>query len=930
MKVDTLVKIVESEKCGLDKSSYEDLYSSANVGGDFIKSNPSAKQISDIKDIGFDGLLKLKLENVPGHLAYWLVKTFNPFESSLMGGQLPIRDEDIHLAVGIPLGPLNVVQATKIEKSDAYVEAISLWKLGVKGVTTSLRILKCLRDVSLISSFNWCYFTRAAMIDSIMKWQENEKKGNVKAFKGPIMVLVLIYLDRVVFKLRSVLRAFPTLPTWTKEDAKSRIRAEKKEAGGFGFGFVDVPLVKENFSITNDDQPTTNIDTGIEVKGDTGVYANDCIRTLVSAASGLTEAFKKIYVALLAVKTALPNCEAVGQMEYFAHGLMEGVFLSQKLYESKDDDCPDAQCNDVQKNVEKVEQDPNENTKKKPSVSIPLENDNFFCNDELWAAVDELVKVFKSEHAAKKHCNIKRRRPPQDPSIPSFKLLDSQDDSEFSSHCTPMNVGSPLIASVQRSKFGAETSSGTHVPVTEQPSIDDIPPLPLKRSIVSTGVFKSPFLQRNINVLKDLTQSEKEISNFAFAEGLDDSEVLFVSGQFQLTRFDMKSLLSEEKISPNIINLWGQILNKQELNKSADSPLRLYAIVRNEDVICDVNVDFTKLMLMFFPFAFEEPVLICVNFLSSKIEVIHPMRPKSIAYWHHVQVVKNFIGRNMVSKSKRFQDVISKFKVEEYMPRLNIIDKIDTGIHLICHMEVYKGNQRQFPTGITKQFPNNGPAEVIINKLKVKYCHAILLFDLNALKDKVTKDAKALLDVKMGVVIRSPSLNGEWLRPCMAWIRHCPADLGLPSCSSSGLRPRPRGDVHINGPRALGGYIVWSQSAATASIDGLTGRALNMLMRIVYDVDVVIRSPSLNGEWLRPCMAWIRHCPADLGLPSCSSSGLRPRPRGDVHINGPRALGGYIVWSQSAATASIDGLTGRALNMLMRIVYDVEYEMTGV
>ncbi|KAK9676275.1 hypothetical protein RND81_11G066100 [Saponaria officinalis] len=302
-----------------------------------------------------------------------------------MRGQLSIRDEDIHLAVGIPFCPLNVVQATKMEKSNAYVEAVSLWKrqfgsdvnyitkndilekmkeqneggddfkrifivyivscflVGVKGVTPSLRILKCLRDVSLISSFNWCYFTRAAMIESIMKWQDNEKKGNVKAFKGPIMVLVLIYLDRVVFKLRLVPRAFPTLSTWTKEDAKSRIQAEKKEVGGFGFGFVDAPLVKENFSITNDDQTTTNIDLDTEVEGDTGVYANDCIRTLVSAASGFTHAFKIFSVALMAAKTVLPNCEAVGQMEYLANGLMKGVVLSQKRYESEDGDCPDAQ-----------------------------------------------------------------------------------------------------------------------------------------------------------------------------------------------------------------------------------------------------------------------------------------------------------------------------------------------------------------------------------------------------------------------------------------------------------------------------------------------------------------------------------------------------------------------------------------------------------
>ncbi|KAK9672918.1 hypothetical protein RND81_12G134800 [Saponaria officinalis] len=254
---------------------------------DFINNNLSERQISDIQEMGFEGILKLKTDKVPGQLAYWLVKKFNPFDSSLMGGQLKIRDEDIHLAIGIPNGKKVVVQASKKDESDEYRQSLSRWQsqfngsmitkndvlsrmtdqkeggddfkrnfivyivctflAGVKGVTPSLRVLKCLDDVTIIPELNWCRFTREAMVNNTIKWQkECEKGAQEKLFKGPIMILVFIYLDRVVFKLRSVPRTFPTLSTWSKVEIGKRIFDEKKEAGNFGYGLVDSPLVKEN------------------------------------------------------------------------------------------------------------------------------------------------------------------------------------------------------------------------------------------------------------------------------------------------------------------------------------------------------------------------------------------------------------------------------------------------------------------------------------------------------------------------------------------------------------------------------------------------------------------------------------------------------------------------------------------------------------
>jgi len=57
-----------------------------------------------------------------------------------------------------------------------------------------------------------------------------------KYYKGPIMVLVYIYLDRVMQLWRSVHRVFPTLSAWTKAEISSRVAIEEKD--GFGTGAV--------------------------------------------------------------------------------------------------------------------------------------------------------------------------------------------------------------------------------------------------------------------------------------------------------------------------------------------------------------------------------------------------------------------------------------------------------------------------------------------------------------------------------------------------------------------------------------------------------------------------------------------------------------------------------------------------------------------
>ncbi|KAH9620093.1 hypothetical protein KSS87_004840 [Heliosperma pusillum] len=248
---------------------------------------PSDNQILAIKQMGFEGLLHIQTDTVPGNLAYWLVSTFDPYKGCLLDGNLPILEEDIHACMGIPMGPLVVDEApigdkspqflslledfkreyesdlidvkvilrelsTQIDGGDSFkrnfiVYIFSSFLGGVKGNKASLRILKSLSDTSLISEYNWCNFIKKKLAEQVLSWQKEEfsEEKTVKEnwFGGPIMVLVFFYLYRCVFMVRTVSRQYPTLSTWTKKAISKRIKDELKSKSSFGHGSVECGIV---------------------------------------------------------------------------------------------------------------------------------------------------------------------------------------------------------------------------------------------------------------------------------------------------------------------------------------------------------------------------------------------------------------------------------------------------------------------------------------------------------------------------------------------------------------------------------------------------------------------------------------------------------------------------------------------------------------
>ncbi|KAK9740409.1 hypothetical protein RND81_03G033100 [Saponaria officinalis] len=401
----------------------------------FIKENPSNEQLEAIKNIGFGGLLQIQTDTIPGQLAYWLASSFDPYKCSLMDEQLPIQDVDIHIALGIPIGPRVVNEAVHNDKSEEFSREVEKWQLQyekdkkietkdiiakikqqrdggedfkrnfivyivstflgeVKSSIASLKMLKTLTNVDDIPHYNWCEFTRKKLVENVILWQKEElrlESGKENIFKGPIMVLVCIYLDRVVFKSRTVPRTFPTISSWSKESINDRIKEEKKFTKTFGKGFVDSRMTIEEENAN--DKPTSSSHQPPEENK----KAKMCVEKLVLAAKKLASLFEEFKYAANEAIHELPDSSAISKMVSIADAMAGGFISSQndenkgcidkndkgkeKMYPSEDEfEDEELEKNDKQ-NV--GDEQPKENEKQ----NDPWDDESFWGNEKILEAL---------------------------------------------------------------------------------------------------------------------------------------------------------------------------------------------------------------------------------------------------------------------------------------------------------------------------------------------------------------------------------------------------------------------------------------------------------------------------------------------------------------------------------------------------------------
>ncbi|KAJ8432427.1 hypothetical protein Cgig2_016057 [Carnegiea gigantea] len=230
-------------------------------------------------ETGFGGFLSVRTSTIPKDLATWLLQKFDPASNTLKLSDnrvLEITEEDVHATLALPMGQLEVQVASTCEPKNEYTKLLEQWRirwnLGRTGspkvgkmvdrildrgdygdefkrdfvlyiISTCIigsmngdaffRILKSLVDVNQIVKYNWCAFLLRCLNDTVVEWKQNR----TRYFRGPLLFLMLFYLDRVEFRgKRCKDRWFPTAIHWTTDAVEQRNKDEKEFPGEYGRG----------------------------------------------------------------------------------------------------------------------------------------------------------------------------------------------------------------------------------------------------------------------------------------------------------------------------------------------------------------------------------------------------------------------------------------------------------------------------------------------------------------------------------------------------------------------------------------------------------------------------------------------------------------------------------------------------------------------
>ncbi|WOG95277.1 hypothetical protein DCAR_0414589 [Daucus carota subsp. sativus] len=292
-----------------------------------------------------------------------------------------------------------------------------------------------------------------------------------------------------------------------------------------------------------------------------------------------------------------------------------------------------------------------------------------------------------------------------------------------------------------------------------------------KRDIKVGPAYRSPYVQRNTNIFSHYSRQEIAVYR----------ENIFVCKEQKFLRKVIRTLRPGKKLSYSVIDIWSILMNDRENYKSPDSPMRLYFDIgfsigpldekNSEEAQYQMfksemehffnrypNIRFEGSDLLFFPvYANRHFYLVCFNLMKQAFEVIDNIRQGKNAgkyYGPRIRLlVRFFLLANLVKNLKPSYLV---------MPWQTIQNDTDCGLFLMRHMETYMGDAKTWTSDLK---PENYGQTRQLDKIRAKYCHAILASPLNEIRQKILDEAKLLYNKMaservMSIVIEASKRKG--------------------------------------------------------------------------------------------------------------------------------------------------------------------------
>ncbi|XP_021758664.1 uncharacterized protein LOC110723627 [Chenopodium quinoa] len=277
--------------------------------------SPEQKQV--VQEIGFGGLLHLKLKTLNRQMLPWLVENFNAGSCMFTiatGKEFVVTRNDICVVFCLPLSDICVPKLNKNSEDESVdkriiqawrsdyglsgkqplhlsklesrmvdlvdggeefkrcfvLQAMSSFLAPTTNRAVSLKLLKAVEKVDEIKTFDWCSYVLKKLKKVVQKYKDDENAQNVS---GCLLALQVMYFHRLNFQGEKESSTLPLIQHWTDVKIKKRIKLEIK-AGGYGQGPLDTityPVSRLNFRETVfKPAHTLGYDKGPSTSGTTG------------------------------------------------------------------------------------------------------------------------------------------------------------------------------------------------------------------------------------------------------------------------------------------------------------------------------------------------------------------------------------------------------------------------------------------------------------------------------------------------------------------------------------------------------------------------------------------------------------------------------------------------------------------------------------
>ncbi|XP_021767708.1 uncharacterized protein LOC110732101 [Chenopodium quinoa] len=569
----------------------------------------SDDQIKAVKEIGFGGLLSLKVKRTATDMLSWLVDCFDhgscmftidgkkdfvvtefdvydvfclPCKTSKKVEEISrcanVINPDYDLKVKwrshfglmgendqIPVGFLESKIPLLVDGGEEFrqlfiMHAFSSFLAPTSNRTVDLRIVKCLVDVNQIRIYNWSKY----VLDRLCEAVKSYKEGNIEWFCGCVLMLEIIYFHRLRFRNVVLNSTIPLIQHWTDVDIRDRIRNEKLSKG-FGCGILEFDTYPVSEKLQFEDgqvvcnqfkEAPVNQTSGKESVVYEGVRSNvkGVIQFELPASSMSNEEIRSIAIDV----SILPfNYVCLfGFFFFFFFFFVTNyfikskcyIFFSQEVYEKFLLMKRDLEVvSNFYMNELKVLFQTRKSNDASTSTPPMSQTDLFFMNPRVHEIVDEIVSLVNWVS----------------------KVPNGLDDDDIDDNGAPAKEINVVVGEVPRIGFEHVLSNGKSKCS-----------LAMDVSLFGDKVtYVTEYMKSSNKDMKVLDAVVQELVDYCISDyhGFDLNEVLVSFGKpFEITRNEFLSLGAPAiAISSVIIDCWAMLLNENQ-KSSAHGPQKLY------------------------------------------------------------------------------------------------------------------------------------------------------------------------------------------------------------------------------------------------------------------------------------------------------------------------------------------------------------------